>query len=319
MVRRIGILGVVRCLSAVACLFLPGSAHAQSVGFVLTEAGQAELDSLASHTAQRIREANLGEKAPAVLVMDFFRNSMGSYSRLGTLLADKFSESLAARAEGFKVLGRKTLSEYLVQNWTTLEDLQSTDGFFQIGRQLGASGVFLGTMQEENGKLYLTLHLVGFCPSPNPKDIFEATDDRIRFSSTDELHALLFEPGPNYTRQPDQIPEQPGIFKAGISGVSDPKCLHCPQPSYSDVARAAKYQGTVILSIVVTAEGEVTSTYVLKRRPLALRRTQLKMPNIGAWNQGRKTANLSPFGSKSNAPSIFIEELMAQQSKVKKA
>ena len=264
------------CLSAVVCLLLPGSAHAQSASFVLTEAGQAELDSLASHTAQRIREAHLEEKAPAVVVMDFFKHSMGSYSRLGALLADKFSESLAARAEGFKVLGRKALSEYLVQNWTTLEDLQSTDVFFQIGRQMGASGVILGTMQEENGKLYLTLHLVGFCPSPNPKDIFESTDDRIRFPLTDELHALLFEPRPNYIRQPDQIPEQPGIFKAGISGVSGPKCLYCPQPSYSDVARAAKYQGTVILSIVVTAEGEVTSIYVLKAAPFGLAMDAIK-------------------------------------------
>src|ERR1700688_1283451 len=270
MVRRIGILGVVRCLSAAVCLFLPGSAHAQSAGFVLTEAGQAELDSLASHTAQRIREAHLEEKAPAVLVMDFFRNSMGSYSRLGTLLSDKFSESLAASAEGFKVLGRKTLSEYLVRNWTTLEDLQSTDVCFQIGRQIGASGVILGTTQEENGKLFRNLPLEGFGPSPNSKDIFEATDDRIRFPLTDELHALFFEPGPNYTRKPDQIPEEPGIFKAGISGVSVPICLYCPQPVYSDVARAAKYQGTVTLSIVVTAEGEVTSIYVMKAAPFGL-------------------------------------------------
>src|ERR1700722_738572 len=288
MVRRIGILGAVRYFSAVVCLLLPGSAHAQSAGFVLTEADQAELDSLASHTAQRIREAHLEEKAPAVVVMDFFKNSMGSYSRLGALLADKFSESLAVRAEGFKVLGRKTLSEYLVQNWTTLEDLQSTDVFFQIGRQMGASGVILGTMQEENGKLYLTLHLVGFCPSPNPKDIFEATDDRIRFPLTDELHALLIEPGPNYTRKPDQIPEEPGIFKAGISGISSPTCLYCPQPSHSDVARAAKYQGTVILSIVVTAEGEVTSTYVLKAAPFGLTTDPIKDAKYWRMEPGKQ-------------------------------
>jgi len=288
MMRRIGILGAVRWLSAVVCLFLPGSAHSQSAGFVLTEADQAELDSLASRTTQRIREAHLEEKAPALLVMDFFKNSMGSYSRLGALLADKFSESLATRAEGFKVLGRKTLSEYLVHNWTTLEDLQSTDGFFQIGRQLGASGVILGTMQEENGKLYLTLHLMGFCPSPNPKDIFEATDDRIRFPLTDELHALFLEPGPNYTRKPDQIPEEPGIFKANISGVSSPKCLYCPQPSYSDVARAAKYQGTVVLSVVVTPEGEVTSIYVLKAAPFGLTTDAIKDAKNWRMEPGKK-------------------------------
>src|SRR3984893_1985335 len=133
MVRRIEILGVVRCLSAVVCLFLPGSAHAQSAGFVLTEAGQAELDSLASHAAQRIREAHLDEKAPAVLVMDFFRNSMGSYSRLGTLLADKFSESLAARAEGFKVLVRRHLVGNLNQKCTQLKTCSQPMFVFKSG------------------------------------------------------------------------------------------------------------------------------------------------------------------------------------------
>jgi TonB family protein len=288
MVRRIGILGVVRCLSAVVCLVLPGSAHAQSDGFVLSEAGQADLDSLASLTAQRIREAHLKEKAPAVLVMDFFRNSMVGYSRLGTLLADKFSEFLAANADGFKVLDRKILGEYLVQNWTTLEDLQSTDVCFQIGRQIGASGVILGTMQEENGELYLTLHLEGFGPSRNAKDIFEITDDRIRFPLTDELRALLFEPGPNYTRKPDQIPEEPGIFEAGISGVSVPTCLYCPQPGYSDVARAAKYQGSVTLSIVVTAEGEVTSIYVMKAAPFGLTTEAIEAAKHWRLEPGKK-------------------------------
>jgi TonB family protein len=218
----------------------------------------------------------------------FFQKFNGKLLELGTLLADKFSESLAASARGFKVLGRKTLSEYLVQNWTTLEDLQSTDVFFQIGRQMGASGVILGTMQEENCKLYLTLHLVGFCPSANPKDIFEATDDRIRFPLTDELHALLFEPGPNFTRKPDQIPEEPGIFKANISGVSSPKCLYCPQRGYSDVARAAKYQGSVTLSIVVTAEGEVTSIYVMKAALFGLTTEAIKDAKQWRMEQGKK-------------------------------
>jgi TonB family protein len=291
MVRRIGIFGAVHCLSAVVCLFLPGSAQAQSAGFIPTEADQAELNSLASRTAQRIREAHLKEKTPAVLVIDLFRNSMGNYSMLGTLLADKLSESLAARAKGFKVLGRKTFSEYLVQNWMTLEDLQSTDVFFQIGRQTGASGVILGTMQEENGKLYLTLHLVGFCPPANPKDIFEATDDRIRFPLTDELHALFLEPGPNYTRKPDQIPEEPGIFKANISGVSSPKCLYCPQRGYSDVARAANYQGSVTLSIVVTAAGEVTSIYVMKAAPFGLTTEAIKDAKQWRMEPGKKDGN----------------------------
>jgi periplasmic protein TonB len=105
---------------------------------------------------------------------------------------------------------------------------------------------------------------------------------------TDELHALLFEPGPNFTRKPDQIPEEPGIFKAGISGVGVPICLYCPQPVYSDVARAAKYQGTVTLSIVVTAEGEVTSIYVMKAAPFGLTTEAIEAAKHWRFELGKK-------------------------------
>jgi TonB family protein len=37
--------------------------------------------------------------------------------------------------------------------------------------------------------------------------------------------------------------------------VSPPKALYAPDPDYSDVARQAKYQGTVVLWLIVTADG----------------------------------------------------------------
>src|SRR6266849_3432876 len=36
-----------------------------------------------------------------------------------------------------------------------------------------------------------------------------------------------------------------GIVRAGVAGVTQPNCIYCPNPSYSDEARAAKIQGTV--------------------------------------------------------------------------
>jgi hypothetical protein len=106
----------------------------------LTRLGEGYLDSLASHAAQKIREANLEEREPKVLVIDFFRSSPGNSSRLGTLLADRFSESLTAYTTGLNILDRKILKNYLTTNWTTLEDLQSRDVCLRIGRQIGATG-----------------------------------------------------------------------------------------------------------------------------------------------------------------------------------
>jgi TonB family protein len=49
-----------------------------------------------------------------------------------------------------------------------------------------------------------------------------------------------------------------------------PTCVYCPDPSYSDASRAAKFQGVVVLSVVVTLEGKADSIYVVKGAPFGL-------------------------------------------------
>jgi protein TonB len=45
-----------------------------------------------------------------------------------------------------------------------------------------------------------------------------------------------------------------GVFRIG-GGVSAPKAIYAPDPEYSEEARKAKYQGTVVLSLVVGSDG----------------------------------------------------------------
>jgi protein TonB len=45
-----------------------------------------------------------------------------------------------------------------------------------------------------------------------------------------------------------------GIYRVG-GGVSAPRALYAPDPEYSEEARKAKYQGTVVLWVVVGADG----------------------------------------------------------------
>ena len=61
-----------------------------------------------------------------------------------------------------------------------------------------------------------------------------------------------------------------GLFRAGLNGVGSPQCIYCPQPEYSDEARKAKYQGTVLLDVTVTADGRVISPNVIKGPGLGL-------------------------------------------------
>jgi periplasmic protein TonB len=61
-----------------------------------------------------------------------------------------------------------------------------------------------------------------------------------------------------------------GTFRAGVNGVGSPMCIYCPQPEYSDEARKAKYQGTVLLDVTVTADGRVINPIVIKGPGLGL-------------------------------------------------
>lgn len=61
-----------------------------------------------------------------------------------------------------------------------------------------------------------------------------------------------------------------GAFRAGVNGVGVPVCVYCPLPQYSDEARKAKYQGTVVLEVTITPDGRAIDIRVVKGPGLGL-------------------------------------------------
>jgi protein TonB len=61
-----------------------------------------------------------------------------------------------------------------------------------------------------------------------------------------------------------------GYFHPGTGGVGYPSCAYCPDPKYSEEARKAKYQGTVVLQAVITPDGRAIEIEVVKGPGLGL-------------------------------------------------
>ncbi len=60
-----------------------------------------------------------------------------------------------------------------------------------------------------------------------------------------------------------------GVFSVG-GNVSEPVAIYEPDPPYSEQARKAKFQGTVVLAIVIDAQGNVKDPQVIKALGLGL-------------------------------------------------
>jgi TonB family protein len=86
-----------------------------------------------------------------------------------------------------------------------------------------------------------------------------------------------------------------GMFRAGVNGVGSPICIYCPQPEYSDEARKAKYQGTVLLDVTVTADGRVINPQVIKGPGLGLEEKALAQ--VKNW---KMRAAIGPSGKAVN-------------------
>ena len=72
-----------------------------------------------------------------------------------------------------------------------------------------------------------------------------------------------------------------GIARPGLAGVTVPACVYCPNPDYTDEARAAKFNGTVILQVVVTAEGRAENISVVRKAGYGLE--QNAMETVRKW------------------------------------
>jgi protein TonB len=59
------------------------------------------------------------------------------------------------------------------------------------------------------------------------------------------------------------------VFRPG-NGVGYPTCAYCPDAKYSEEARKAKYQGAVLLQVVVTADGRASNIEVVQGPGLGL-------------------------------------------------
>jgi protein TonB len=73
--------------------------------------------------------------------------------------------------------------------------------------------------------------------------------------------------GPGSGRDPEYGVSR--IYRDG-EGMRSPECAYCPRPEYSDEARKAKYQGSVLLNVVVLPDGKTARIEIVSSPGMGL-------------------------------------------------
>jgi TonB family protein len=74
-----------------------------------------------------------------------------------------------------------------------------------------------------------------------------------------------------------------GHFHPGQGGIGEPVCLYCPNPPYTDEARKARVQGTVLLEVVMLPDGRAGEVRVIRGLGLGLDESALKTVRTYRW------------------------------------
>ena len=214
-----------------------------------TQATPTPVDPAISKLAAEIAKPLQKSNATKIVVADL-RGPDGQTHPVGKWLADQLSNSLNHDFPGLGVLVRAPEENITTENEEFAISTLATAEEKAWARKLGANVVITGTFGTVPHGIGVSLTATGLA---NPIGMRGHTDGLVPIS--DEITALSSDPIPS---------PRVGIAKAGVAGTTVPSCVHCPTPTYTDTARAAKYQGNVVLQVTVSAEGRAKNISVVR-------------------------------------------------------
>lgn len=221
-----------------AALGLPSTTSANSA-----DSNKKEQERAAQDLAQNIVLLKLKK----VYVPDFL-DSSGTRTDRSALSGAGFSKTLSEHARKFEVVDRRLVQKSYDRLRVTAGDLQKPEILVNLGLENGADAILLGKVSQTAKQLVIDLSLRD---ARSGEDLYHSQYRMEKTPAMDEFAAFSDSSGRVF-------------YFSGFDGVGVPKCVSCPQPTYTDRARSRKIQGTVLLSAVFTAQGTVEQILLIK-------------------------------------------------------
>jgi TonB family protein len=219
--------------------------------------------------ADRMAESIVKSKRKSVIVLDF-SGPGEKYTALGQTLADEFSTALSNSSGKFSVAARGGLNESLTKTGVPPSNFNDIGMVMWIASEFKAESAIVG-------KLTLDGDLLGISVECYRVD----SGKRISgFKTTSTISAHMRELMSKLGDFPDPKVDM-NVPEAGKNGYTNPKCAQCADAPYDQRAIDHRYEGTVLLSVVVGADGRASNIVVFKALPYGL--TAKAIEAVEAW------------------------------------
>jgi Gram-negative bacterial TonB protein C-terminal len=141
--------------------------------------------------------------------------------------------------------------------------MQNNDVAFWNAKKAGSNLIVFGQVHSSGTQTTLTVQLVR---ASDKKELSTASTD---LTLTEEMRSLVdkfppwpFDPAVLVPCLVTTREAMVALYKT--AGVSPSKCIHCPQPPYTDEARKAHQQGTVKFDAIIDERGRVSAATLIQ-------------------------------------------------------
>ncbi|MGB8589896.1 MAG: energy transducer TonB [Candidatus Acidiferrales bacterium] len=237
----------------------------------------ADLGKLPSNIADAIRKSAKGASGDTtVFVLDFTTGSHANNTELDHALATELADSLHKQAQGFTVLSPGDLKQPLAK--LNLRDtILSSNALTCYASDLGVSVFIQGVMEDRPAGLVLNIH--AWVPGTKHSVYNKQTILPMTASMADLLSKTVPAPTEFFVDEthvwvaPGSSPPsdaEPTRLLLHDKGASQPQCIQCASPPFSDEAVKAKFEGTVMLHAQISPDGTVSKIEVVRGLPCGL-------------------------------------------------
>jgi TonB family protein len=232
-----------------------------------------DFNSLASKAAQAIEKASHGSAHTIVLITNFSVDGAPD-SQLSDALTRDFAEALRRQDRNFTVVDRADIERAIAGHELPEGALNSPRITACYAPELNATVIVSASFEYTPGKLVFDLSV---STVQGDRGIF---DDKIIIDRTPPMEELMIKPVPEMVGsygedktvwvRDEESRTKPLPPSSGVQGYSFPSCVRCGPARYSDAAVKAKVQGTVLLDVVIGADGRAEKISVKRALPCGL-------------------------------------------------